>query len=390
MKTVGVICEYNPFHNGHRTQLLRIREQCGNECGIVCLMSGCYVQRGEPAIFEPSVRARAAVLCGADLVLELPINYALRSAEGFADGGVSVLSALGVDALCFGAETGNAESLLSLAKHLLTTEFSTALKEALKSGDSFASARATALRRHGGAELLRLPNDILAVEYCKAILRRGAALKPFVIRREGDYHASAPAPKHPSASAIRSAILNGETWEASVPPKLLPLYRDAVIHSVKAGERAVLARVRTLPDETFEALPFGTEGLWRKLMHACRSEESVEAILEAAKSKRYARTRLQRMLLCAYLGITEDELYSDAPYVRVLAFNDRGRQLLRRFRARDTLPIIDSGADTGFPYQALERRAYDLYSLFRNTTPCPCGLSQAARNQIVNAEETGE
>ena len=171
----GIICEYNPFHLGHRKQIALLRE-AGHH--VVCLMSGNFVQRGYPAIFDKSIRARAAVLSGADLVLELPAEYALSSAEGFAAGGVEILSGF-CDHLCFGTETGSVQTLTETAAALLSPAFSEALRRCLDTGISFPAARQAALTEMGcDASLLRNPNDILAVEYTKAILSRGCAMKP--------------------------------------------------------------------------------------------------------------------------------------------------------------------------------------------------------------------
>lgn len=362
MKTVGVICEYNPFHNGHAKQLRTIRERFGADAAIVCLMSGNYVQRGEPALFHKCLRARTAVECGADLVLELPLTYALRSAEGFADGGVEILDALGVDCLCCGCESGDSNIIMSTAKALLTPEFSALLRAELEKGVSFAVARENALAQLTDASALRRPNDILAVEYAKALLRRGSRMELLAIPRGGDYHGTEADPENPSASYLRGQIRFDMAWEASVPEAAAALYRNTPRYTMAAGERAVLARLRTLPDMTFAALPYGSEGLWSKLMKACRTAGSVEAILASTKSKRYARTRIQRMLICAYLGLAETDLQRSAPYVRILAFNERGRTLLKSPRR---VPLVNAGSTPpDGDYDQIECRAADLYALF--------------------------
>ena len=211
MNHVGVICEYNPFHNGHMRQLRAIREQLGQDTAVVCLMSGDWVQRGAPAIFPTHLRAEAAVRCGADLVLELPIPYVLSSAEGFAAGGVRILTELGCDRLSFGSEQGRAEPLMSAARLQLDPDFDARLRGALASGVSYASARAEALRALGAPNVVSKPNDILGVEYCKAILRQGCSMQPLVIPRAGAYHAEAlDALRHTEAdvpSHKRHAIL---------------------------------------------------------------------------------------------------------------------------------------------------------------------------------------
>lgn len=367
MKILGIICEYNPFHLGHGRQLSRAREKAGSEGALVCLMSGNFVQRGAPAIFDKGLRARAALAAGADLVLEMPVEVSLSSAEGFAAGGVRLLAQAGAEVLCFGAESPE-EDLLETARLLLRRDFSEYLRWNLKDGLSFPAARARALARMGGKpECLRRPNDILAVEYCKAILSQGLPMEPWILRRPGDYHAEVPDRENPSATALRRLLLNGEDWEPYVPPAAAELFRGATLHSMAAGERAVLARLRTMTEAEFEAVPYGGEGLWRRFMGACRTEATLEAILEATKSKRYTRTRLDRMAICAFLGLQQEDLTGEAPYVRVLALNDRGRQVLAG--ARDTLPFVNAGARREGEYARLERRCGDLYGLFAQGAP---------------------
>ena len=362
MAVVGVICEYNPFHAGHARQFSLIRKHFGPDAVIVCAMSGQYVQRGAPAVFDKSLRARAAVECGADLVLELPMTYALRSAEGFAAGGVAVLSPL-CDALCFGSETGDAESLMQTSQTLLSEDFPPLLKEALESGKSFPAARAEALGRMGlDGSLLALPNDILAVEYCKAVLSQNSPMRPFPVRRGGSYHAENPELENPSATSLRNLLGSGGDIAPYVPDAAAEIFRDAPRHTLEAGEKTILSRLRTMTDAEFEALPYGSEGLWRKFMHAARKHATVDEILTATKSKRYTRSRLDRMLLCAFLGIDAAALDAPAPYTRILAFNDRGRNILKD--AKKTCKFVNAGQIPDHPYWTLEKRAADLYGLF--------------------------
>ena len=363
MEITGIICEYNPFHNGHQKQLHTVQRQRPND-GIVCLMSGNFVQRGAPAVFDKSLRAAAAVKSGADLVLELPVGGCLSSAEGFAAEGVRILSGF-CRRLCFGAETGSADTLMDAARRLQSPEFTRALHMQLDMGLSFPAARQAAL----GSDLLTRPNDILAVEYCKAILNQKSALEPMVIRRSGSYHAAEADPENPSATSLRSLMPYDDTWLQFVPREAQSCFSGAARHELAFGERAVLARIRSMTEAEFEALPHGSEGLWRKFMHAARSETDVEAILTAVKSKRYTRTRLDRMLMCAFLGITKEMLEAPAPYVRVLAFNDRGREILKQ--ARESGLFINAGEATGHPYEELEQRCGDLYALFAEDPEAP-------------------
>ena len=363
MRVTGIICEYNPLHLGHKKQLDLVS---GRSDAVVCLMSGNFVQRGAPAILNKMARAEAAVRCGADLVLELPVTAALSSAEGFAAEGVRILSGF-CDCLCFGAETADTDALTGVAAALLSPEFSVALRKELDKGMSFPAARCAALETMGrNAVPLTTPNNILAVEYCKAILAQSSPMKPMPILRQGSYHDTLPDPENPSATALR-AMMPGENWLDYIPAEARTSLSAATVHTLSAGERAVLCKLRTMTDAEFEALPYGSEGLWRKLMHASRAEATLEVIASAVKSKRYTRTRIDRMILCAFLGLTAADLATPAPYARVLAFNDRGREILKKARETGSFPNIGEKVD--HPYQTIEDRCDTLYGLFATGTP---------------------
>ena len=366
MSVTGIICEYNPLHLGHQKQIDHLHS-LGHS--VVCVMSGNFVQRGHPAIVDKMARAKAAVECGTDLVLELPMTAALSSAEGFAAVGVTVLSRL-CDRLCFGAETADAQQLMDTAQALLSPEFSPALRQELDKGLSFPAARQAALEHMGfDGELLESPNNILAVEYCKAILAQNADMEILPILRQGDYHDAAADPENPSATAVRQLMVAGENFAPFIPKNAQPAVANAAIHTLQAGEKAILYRLRTMTDAEFEALPYGSEGLWRKFMHACRSENTLEQIIAATKSKRYTRTRIDRMVMCAFLRITSQDLISPIPYCRALAFNDAGRAILKQ--ANKDGFFVNIGTDTKHPYQEMERRATALYGLFADTAQAP-------------------
>ena len=366
MQICGIICEYNPLHLGHKKQLDHLKAQ-GH--AVVCLMSGNFVQRGAPAIVNKMARAKAAIDCGADLVLELPVTAALSSAEGFAAGGVEILSRL-CDSLCFGAERADGEAMMNMARTLLSPEFSPALRRQLEKGLSFPAARQAALEEMGmNASLLEAPNNILAVEYCKAILAQNSRMVPMPILRQGSYHDTSADPENPSATAVRQLMVAGSNWMDFIPEKAQPAVADAAVHTLKQGENAMLYRLRTMADAEFEALPYGSEGLWRKFMHACREENSLEDIIAATKSKRYTRTRIDRMVMCAFLGLTAEDLKSPIPYCRVLAFNDTGRAILKH--AKEDGFFVNIGTDTKHPFQEMERRATALYGLFAEPAEPP-------------------
>ena len=202
-------------------------------------------------------------------------------------------------------------------------------------------------------------------------------MKPFPIHREGSYHAEIADSENPSATAVRNLMLIAHNWSRCVPKQCRDLFDRAPLHSLAAGERAILARLRTMTDAEFEALPYGSEGLWRKFMHACRSERTLEDILTATKSKRYARTRLDRMVMCAFLGITKEVLEEKAPYTRCLAFNDVGRGVLKQ--AKQTGWFVNAGEAVENPYWQLEKRCGDLYGLFAEGAPETPGAEEKYR-----------
>ena len=380
MQTVGVICEYNPFHLGHARQLELLRQKLGPETAIVCLMSGNYVQRGKPAIFDKCVRARAAAEAGADLVLELPVTAVLRSAEGFAAEGVRILSALGCGYLSFGCESGDGAAIWRVAKASCMPEFEQALRTNMQTGLSYAAARQRALEALGqDGQLLMKPNDILAFEYCRALLTQNSPMRPLAVLRPGDYHADTPDAENPSATAVRRLILSGGDWRRYVPAECL--YEEAAPHTLIWGERAMLARLRGLEKQDWARAAHGSEGLWSKVWRAVQTQPDYEHILEAAKSKRYPRTRLQRLLLCAYLGIDAGQLAEVPPYVRALAFDERGQTLLRQAKKRGEICLVNAGQrPPDLPYYAMECRAADLYTLFGAPGTCCCaGMEQKYR-----------
>lgn len=366
MRITGIVCEYNPLHLGHKKQIDLLKQQ-GH--AVVCLMSGNFVQRGHPAIFDKMTRARAAIDCGADLVLELPLPYALSSAEAFASGGVQILSKI-CDNLCFGAEDADTQKLMQVANMLLSSEFSEKLPLHLQKGLSFPAARSAALADCGlDPEILATPNNILAVEYCKAIFAQNSPLIPMPIMRQGNYHDVLPDAQNPSATAIRSLIGQDQDWLDYVPHHAVEAFQNAKTHTLAAGEKAILARLRTMTDDEFQALPYGSEGLWRKLMHACRECADLEEIIANTKSKRYTRTRIDRMILCAFLGINKETLDTAPPYTRILGFNDTGRSILRS--VKDNGYFINIGVSSPDPYGQLEHRTTALYGLFADMPDHP-------------------
>lgn len=381
MQTAGMIIEYNPLHCGHLYLIQQIREQLGPETAVIGVMSGNFVQRGDFALVRKHARAGAAVKSGVDLVLELPLPWAVGSAERFADGGVQALEATGVVThMAFGSECGDASALERVASCLLSPEYEEALRSRLSEGVSYAACRQTAVEELLGsadAAILESPNNILGVEYCKALLRRQSSIQPLTIPRAGaGYHDVSPEQTLPSATSIRALLAQGRRDEAL--ERMPEAMRTAYEAEERCGrapvfretcQRAMLARLRAMSEADFAALDEGNEGLYRRLYEASRKASSVEEVLEAAKTKRYAYTRLQRMVLWAYLGVRPADFPAEVPYLRVLAANGRGREVLARMRKTASLPVLTKSADVRrLPETAqclfdLEVRATDLYTL---------------------------
>ena len=211
-------------------------------------------------------------------------------------------------------------------------------------------------------------------------MQRDTALAARGVRRPGGYHDTAPHPDHPSATALRGLLAAGEDITPYVPEAAAALFRAAVLHDMAHGERAVLARLRGMEYDEFRTVPYGSEGLWSKLARTCKTESTVAGILNGVKSKRYAYSRIQRMVLCAYLGLTAEELQRPAPYARVLAFDDRGRQILSMARKTGTLPLCNAGSTPpDRDYYKMECRAADLYSLFAASEIAPVGSEDRGR-----------
>lgn len=383
MRICGVVSEYNPFHKGHAYQIAESKARLGEDCAVVCCMSSDFVQRGDAAILPKHLRAKAAVLGGADVVLELPAPYALRSAEGFAQSAVDILLGLGVlTDLSFGAEDADPELLRETASLLLEHRTVQDTLLHLKTGISYAAARERALyaRVQERAEILQKPNNILAVEYCKALLRRESDVNLLPVARKGAGHDEGTEDGFASASHIRALLREGDL-EGTLP--YLPETTAAVLkEAMESGqvlldqsrlENAMLSALVRLTAKDLAALPDANEGLDNRLLEAIRKGRTVEDICAQTKTKRYALSRIRRMVFCACLGITREESVTPPPYARVLAFSDKGREVLRLARKQATLPLITKPAHAfdlgGDPRKIFEREALacDLYNL---ALPC--------------------
>lgn len=380
MKTVGIVAEYNPFHFGHEYHINKTRELVGEECAVICAMSGDFVQRGEAAMYTKFARAEAAVRGGADLVLELPAPWALSSAEGFARGAAALLSAAGAQYISFGSEAGDCARLSTLADMLTAPDLNEKIKAELSQNAtlSYALARRKAVEKENAAlaELLDSPNNILAVEYLKAIRTLALDITPLTVERRGAGHDVQASDTHiSSAMEIRRKIAQGEMVERLVPEAVGAVYAaerewGRELASSGAMELCILSRLRMLPKEAFLTLPDAEGGAGARLYEAARTQPTLDGVMSAAKTKRYALSRIRRMTMCAALGITADMAEGTPPYIRVLAANERGCTVLRELNGRENgLPVITKPAAAKSlsakctQVFAVGASAHDLYTL---------------------------
>ena len=380
MRTVGIVCEYNPFHNGHLYQIHETRRALGEDTVTVCVMSGDFVQRGEAAVFDKFARAEAACRCGADLVIELPLPWCLSSAEGFAFGAVSLLAALGCDTLSFGSESADTAALRSLADFLAREEAQDRIHTLMDADASlsYARARQTAAGKTLGdaAELLSNPNDILAVEYLKAIARTGTGMEPLAIRRFGAAHDSLSEGEYPSAMRLREMLRSGEDISAHIPKPAMAVFQREMeagrVRDDRFLEIALLSRLYRLTPESFDTLPDAGGGAGRRLYRALWQYGNIGEIVKAASTKRCTAARMRRMLYGAALGLCAEDTKTAPPYIRVLASDERGRDHLASQRGKMPLPVINKSGEikrAGLQAQKVFKLGADAHELYRLACP---------------------
>ena len=378
MDAVGVVCEFDPMHLGHERLLRQAKADTG--LPVVCAMSGNYIQRGGMACLNKFARAEMAVLCGADLVVELPTPWAMATAERFADGGVSLLAGCGVKHLYFGSECGDIAALDAAAEALLREEFQADILRELQTGLSYAVARQAALEKRigGSASLLSQPNNTLAVEYLKAIRRRELPLSAATVRRtDGGHHGAA------SAARIRALLAAGQAADAFalMPPAAAGILGREMKKALAPAdparlETSILARLRLMDEADFAPYDGGGEGLYRRVYRAVQAGVSLGDILTRATTKRYPTARVRRMLWAAFLNLEPPP--AEIPYIRVLAATEAGRKLLRQMQ-HSGVPVLTKAADVGRlgpAAQSLftrEARRTDVFALACPINPSVCG-----------------
>ncbi|MCH5208509.1 MAG: nucleotidyltransferase family protein [Oscillospiraceae bacterium] len=383
MKTAAIIAEYNPFHNGHRYHIEQTRKAGATH--IISIMSGNFVQRGDLAVFDKYVRAKNALDNGADLVIELPARYSLMSAEGFARGAVSIISALDcVDMLSFGSESGDIPALKEASAAIEYCIHSPKFDEQVQRGKSYPAALQVALREYyteDVSEVIQSPNNTLAIEYLSALDDIGSRITPFTVTRTVPHDdESAASGEFSSASAIRKMIRKNEDYSAFAP------VANAPTADIMRLERAILARLRTLSPNSFEQIYDCVNGLGNRLYKASRTAKSLEELYFAAKNKSVTLARVRRAVMCAFLGITKQISSAPPAYIHVLGMNERGREVLAAAKCKipiDTsLKAISQTSPAAHRQAVFEARLGDIYSLAFET-PRPCGYDFTAKPIII-------
>ncbi len=346
MKIVGVIAEFNPFHNGHRYLIEQIKKDGSL---VAAVMSGDFVQRGQSAVLDKHHRAEIAVKCGVDIVFELPQIYSCASAENFAFGGVSILDSCGcIDELAFGAECGDISEIQSAVALLDDVNTQNKISENIKKGMSYPNAVQMAV----GADILLKPNNTLAVEYLKALKKINSTIKPICIKRimtEHDSHI--PNGNFASASAVREMIFCGdESYKKYVPDSSANIICDCIkkgeiAQNFKYNERGAVSIMRRMSADDWRNIPDVSEGLENRIMKSVRENITVDDVIMSIKCKRYTYARISRAVCCAYIGITKSD-FGKPQYIRVLAFSKSGIEILRKMKNSAKLPVITKFKDS--------------------------------------------
>lgn len=380
MKIAAIISEYNPFHKGHEYQI-RVTRENGNATHVIALMSGNFVQRGLPAIIDKYRRAEMALSGGADLVLELPVVYALSSAEFFAEGSIRILNALnGVDMLSFGSEEGNLDSLYPVARILADEpeEFREELKKELSEGHSYAKARNHALKKlypHLDVDFIQSPNNILGIEYLKALIRTDSKISPFTLKRKGKgYHdLELVEEEFASATALRQSILSDGAIKSFIPHEIYEqiegLKNNNYPFMTQENFKDLLLYRLIAEEDSLNNIQEASEGLNHRIISNLTSliEDDVETFIDAIKTKRYARTRISRILMQFLLSFDRepiDTLRRKTPEaVKILALNDRGREILSALRKDREIDIVHNFGKRTDEFQKIDQKASRIYAL---------------------------
>lgn len=387
MRTAGIVCEYNPFHNGHLDHLERVLKLPGSDY-VVCVMSSDFLQRGEPAILPKEFRAEAAISNGADLVIEIPVAFSCSSAEFYASAGVSIMGRLGiVDTIVFGSENPDINVMKQFAEILVDEppEFSLLIKEKLSTGVSFARARQLALMEFTKISdtqaIIEGSNNILGIEYIKAVLKNGYPIKPVAIPRIAEaYKQTFVTGNFPSATAIRKSILDDglEAVQAYLPKStynIISNFYDGTkpYINIELLKEAIFYRIASLSSSDLQKYPGVIEGLENRLKSNLDKASTLSEYIDLCSTRRYPKTRISRTLIYILLDITlqtAEQIWEKGPlYARLLAASARGMNLIPIIEKNSTIPAFtsfkafyDNASDSMKKILDIERRASDIYS----------------------------
>lgn len=388
MSVTGIIAEFNPLHSGHEYLIKKAKEQGP----VVVCISGNFVQRGETAIAEKRIRTKAALLSGADLVLELPVLWSMSTAQNFALGGVSALYFAGCDSILFGSESGNIEKLNETVEILASNKFGSLLETELKKGVTFAAARQTAAEKCGcDTDILNGANNNLGIEYIFAARQSGYNINFQTLARKGAAHDSFKEDEFVSASLLRQKLLNGDRDFCSkyMSDNVLELLTDDKLSDIKRIDRAILSVLRTKSIDELKNLPDISEGVENKLFSAIRVAGRLEELYNNVKVKRYTLARIRRMALSAFIGMDNSFFMKPLPYIRVLGFSKDGEQLLRTRVSKSPVPVVVRTSDINDLSPLCKKvfeteiRATDLFGLSLNE-PLECGIEYTSK--IIKTE----
>ncbi len=379
MSYIGIIAEFNPLHSGHKFLISEAKKHGS----VVCVISGNFVQRGDTAIFEKQLRAEAALRCGADLVIEMPVCYSMSTAQSFATAGVSLLSAIGCDTLMFGSEMGEVNPLIETAKTLESNEFSQKLADYLKDGITFAKARQLCAEELGAKKgILEGANNNLGIEYILAANQINPKLNFKTIKRLGAMHDSLENDlEFASATLLRQKIKQYDLafCQKYLPEETVSLIENADYSDIDRIEKSILSVLRTKTRDELSHLPDLSEGLENKLWGAIKLAVSTEMLYNNMKVKRYTLARIRRLVLSAFIGIDASKFSKIPPYLRVLGFSKAGEEIIKQNAKASTIPVVlrtsdieNLSDDAKYVFET-ETRATDLYALSL-VTPLKCGL----------------
>ena len=360
----GIVCEYNPFHNGHLHQIKEIKKASSEP--IICVMSGNFTQRGEIAIADKYARAKMALLCGADLVVELPVPFCMASAEYFASTAISILAGLGVDKLSFGSESANADKIMQIAKIAASDEFKSECANLSKDQGS-AGVYFDLLTQKSGVDGIK-SNDILGIEYTKAIIKNGHEMQIHPIKREGNAYRDTQLSlgELPSASAIRESIGNGNFDDISsfVPASTLQILNESELADVEKVKSGILLALRLIEADKID-VAISDKGLVNRILVTAHESSSFDEFEEKLQTKKYTSSAIRRAILYILIGIKQSDLEAIPEYTVLLGASEKGREYLSSIRKNeDVIKVVTKPADAeGSRQFELSKKADALYTM---------------------------